>query len=553
MKTKKNFSEWMLDIFAAVMVSLFPTLCVRKFTKKSNKNAKKFLPGAEKELKAIEKLALSAEELTARVWSKDTRIALIKNHTRALLNDVSSAEELEALYAERAAVVDITKAMRAYTPSKQLLLKMLHDESYKQFMLKVVEVFPAVVSQLEAWEILGVKKDEPYKGASWDFACVLIEKLPRTWAVPFLMEVHKIAPRQRNEEALSIWQQAFEEAFKLKLDVSKLIVFMSVLNKEQYLRIVTHYDKYEDFAPYFKVLFWQLVKYLDGTSFNLATGDVQMFTGDTTDAYWRREAFRWLKIGYHLADNQSICSVILDNLKEIERRIDKAVFAQLCERISGAVTDELLRKAFKLLPSVPEYRRNLLAQALIFDRYVGTLEMFYPFTGMPEEMVSRAIDSLIEYDKFPVERMAELPADLQIDVFNKMETRAQIATIKGHLSDYFADEKAMKRLQPKAELVLFELSDYYREQKLAYIQLFKMADEVFVQMVKSCNVDKPDLLVEAHASRWGLTEAQYVALLQSRVKYVAPLVKRFVGKSEAELALLALDAKAKKESEAKEQ
>lgn len=536
MKTKRSFSAWVLDVFAAVMVTLFPMLCVEKFTKKSNKNAKKFLPGAKKELKAIETLELSARELAERVWSKETRIALLKKHNRALVNDVASAEELEALYGEHAAVIDITKALRVYTPSKQLLLKMLHDKSYELIMLQVVRNFPAVVSQLDAWEILGVKKDEPYKGTSWGFARVLIEKEPKAWAVPFMMEVHKIAPRQRNEEALSIWEQAFSEAYSLKLDLSQLIVVMSVLNKAQYTRIASHYNRYEDFSPYFKAMFSQVVKYLDGTSFNLETNDVQTFADDTTDAYWRREAFRWLQIGYCLAYNQIICDVILDNLAEIASRVDEAVYAQLCERISGVVGDSLIKKAFELLPAEQSYRRNLLEQALIFDRFGYMLEIFYPFTGMPEAMVSRAIDSLVKYDKFPVERMAELSSDLQTEVFNKMETRAQIGTLECHLSEYFADLKAMKRLQPKAEMHLFEMSDFYRSQKIAYIQFFKMADEVFLQMIKSLQVDHLAELVEAYASHWGLTEEQYIALLQSRVSNIASLVERYVGKNEDELA-----------------
>lgn len=542
MKTKKNFSAWVLDVFAAVMVTLFPMLCVKKYTKKSNKNAKKFLPGAKKELQAIEKLEFSAEALAERVWSKETRIELLKKHNRALINDVASAEELEALYGEHATVIDITKALRVYTPSRQLLLKMLHDESYGLIMLQVVRNFPAVVSQLEAWEILGVKKDEPYKGTSWGFARVLIEKEPKAWAVPFMMEVHKIAPRQRNEEALSIWEQAFSEAYSLKLDLSQLIVVMSVLNKEQYLRIVRHYGRYEDFSPYFKAMFSQVVKYLDGTSFDLTTSDVQTFADDTTDAYWRREAFRWLQIGYCLAgyclaDNQIICDVILNNMAEIKCRVDEAVYAQLCERISGVVGDSLIRKAFKLLPAEQCYRKNLLAQALMFDRFGYMLEIFYPFTGMPEAMVRQAIEKMIAYDRFPIERMAELSSDLQTEVFNKMETRAQIGTLECHLSEYFADLKAMKRLQPKAEMHLFEMSDFYRSQKIAYIQFFKMADEVFLQMIKSLKVDHLAELVEAYASRWGLTEEQYIALLQSRVSSTASLVERYVGKDEAELAL----------------
>lgn len=537
MKTKRSFSAWVLDVFAAVMVTLFPMLCVEKFTKKSNKNAKKFLPGAQKELKAIETLKLSARELAERVWSKETRIALLKKHNRELINDVASAEELEVLYMSRATVMDITKALRVYTPSRQLLLKMLHDESYRLIMLKVVEVLPSLFSQLEAWEILGVKKDEPYKGESWDVAQVLIAKAAKTWAIPFMMEVHKIAPRQRSEKALVIWDQAFEHAFKHKLDLSGLIVVMSVLNKGQYTRIASHYNRYEDFSPYFKVMFGQVVKYLDGTSFDLTTSDVQTFADDTTDAYWRREAFRWLQIGYCLADNQIICDVILDNLAEIASRVDEAVYAQLCERISGAVGDSLIRKAFKLLPAEQCYRKNLLAQALMFDRFGYMLEIFYPFTGMPEAMVRQAIEKMIAYDRFPIERMAELSSDLQTEVFNKMETRAQIGTLECHLSEYFADLKAMKRLQPKAEMHLFEMSDFYRSQKIAYIQFFKMADEVFLQMIKSLKVDHLAELVEAYASRWGLTEEQYIALLQSRVSSTASLVERYVGKDEAELAL----------------
>ena len=96
MKTKRSFSAWILDVFAAVMVSLFPTFCVKKYTKKSNKNAKKFLPGAEKELAVIDKMGFGSEDLAQRVWSKETRIQLLKRRNFALISDIQS--ELDSTY-----------------------------------------------------------------------------------------------------------------------------------------------------------------------------------------------------------------------------------------------------------------------------------------------------------------------------------------------------------------------------------------------------------------------------------------------------------------------
>lgn len=362
-------------------------------------------------------------------------------------------------------------------------------------------------------------------------AMVLINFAPQTWAVPFMHEVNKIPPHRRNQMALDVFDLAFDAAFKLKADISSLIVVMSVFNQDKYNKICKHFSEYKDFSPYFEQMFGQLVKYLDESVCNFSDRDlISPSNEDENEERWRHEAFRWLTIGYVLMPgNQQICKIILQYLPQIEKKVNQSVLEYLRDRIISSLENgKLVEDAYHLFPY--EYRETLLAKAVAVG-YSYRVELWcFPYTGISDALAERAINKLIAKGHFPVERIQELSEDLQKKAFAEMEATAQIAMLRDYdaAKSYFSDETSLRAFQPKAELFLFTMESYHGA-KHVYIKHFKMSDWTFLGLIHSLGVSYGENLVIAHATRWGLSEEQYMALLQTPFSGVAPFVKQYVG------------------------
>ena len=79
-----------VQLFAAIMRTIFPLMAVKYFTKKSNAYAELFLPSVEKQLKAIEKLELDTDQIRARVWSLQTKVARLLQQRYDLIQEIKT-------------------------------------------------------------------------------------------------------------------------------------------------------------------------------------------------------------------------------------------------------------------------------------------------------------------------------------------------------------------------------------------------------------------------------------------------------------------------------
>ena len=193
---KFNFRERMLRAYAAIMKFLAPTYCVKSLTlnythsekrgSRKNENATLFLPGVEKELKAIEKLQLGEAALKAREWSYDTRIALLKSGNFALISRINTEKELNFIVDGVSTPTEaVIEAFKVYTPSKKYLLEFLsHPDRNKLFA--VIAGAPATFDALTVWEVLNVAENQPYEGKDrWTVVQALVNAKP-SWAPKFV-------------------------------------------------------------------------------------------------------------------------------------------------------------------------------------------------------------------------------------------------------------------------------------------------------------------------------------------------------------------------------
>ena len=533
MKTKKNFGAWMLDIFAAVMVTLFPTLCVKKYTKKSNKNAQKFLPGAEKEFELISDLGFNGEELKERVWSKETRIRLLERLNYALISDIQSEEELDVVL-DRGFNQQVVAALKVYTPSKAKLEKMIHSLSQAK-LEAIIRQIPLLFRPLSAWEVLGIEQDKSCKESGyWMYAKLLIEADPKKWAVPFMREVDKIPPSQRSEQVETIFRQGFDAAFELKLDLSSLIVEMSVVYPEMYTKILDNSQLYrdEDFYPYFREMFSQLMKYLDDS-----VDDIRFGCSDgADDEHWRYEAFRWLSIGYYKAKSPAYFTCLAEKLNVLKSRLSQKAFDQLCRRLLEVVP--VAQKGDLLYQHLPaEYRPELferMVELVTESKDSKYLLPYFPFAGQSKKLAARAILTLVRAKEFPVERLSELKENLQTVAIEEMEGLSQIEALRTGEESAITDLLTTTKLYPLAECYLvgdFEHTcsvSKYGENFLLYNEHFKLSDVAFKSMLHVMGCVSREGFVLPYAKKWGISKDLYYSLLGSNFSKVAPYVKKYI-------------------------
>lgn len=523
----------MLDVFAMVITRFFPALSVKKMTKKGNKNAQKFLPGAEKEFELITDLGFNGEELKERVWSKETRIRLLERRNYALISDIQSEKELDVVL-DRASNEQIVAALKVYTPSKAKLEKMMHSLCPAKLEV-IIRQIPLLFRPLSAWEVLGVDQDKSCNESGyWAYAKLLIKADPKKWAVPFMREVDKIPPQRRSEQVQAIFRQGFDAAFELKLDMSSLIVEMSVVYPELYEKIFqeSYLHKDEEFYPYFRVMFCQLVQYLDNS-----VDDIRFGCPDGKEKlHWRYEAFRWLAIGYYRASSPAYFTLVVEKLDMLKSRLSQKAFDQLCRRLLEVVP--VAQKGDLLYQHLPaEYRPELferMVELVTESKDSKYLLPYFPFAGQSKKLAARAILTLVRAKEFPVERLSELKENLQTVAIEEMECLSQIEALRTCEESAITDLLTTTKLYPLAECYLVDDFEHtcsvskYGENFLLYNEHFKLSDVAFKSMLHVRGYVSREDFVLPYAKKWGISKDLYYSLLGSNFSKVAPYVKKYI-------------------------
>ena len=511
-------TEIFLQLHAAAVKNVFPSVAVKKYTRKSNEKANLYLPSDEKQCELAE--TMSEDELRERVWSLETRIHLLKRREYALLSDIRTEAEFRILVSEAPAPVEIVaRAMKYYTPTKAMVLQLL--DRYELQAVELIKAVPAAFDSLMPWEVLGVKVNEatPTDSECWAFAEALVAA-KASWAPKFMEELRKVVPRNLGELGKGRFKLFFERAYDAKEDISGLMLYMAVFFPGLYAKVRENYYRYDDFSSYFCKIFPQLLEKLGARQVDdllaVAVG------GELED--WA-DAYAWLSIGLSRLDNDKIYDCILSSLPKLKKQLSEVAYGQLfgllVEKAKTAHDINVLM-SYGVEAHQPSLRRKLVASASAFF-----IQHHFPFTGWEEDLAKKALWLLAGEEKIPVQRLNELTSALQTAAINAMQAQAEIAALK-------ADRLAAveHHLLPEAELFLFSQGNDYQKYKIIYLKKYKVAEATFVRLLRHeyTSYAKEFLLeqVVAYASKWGLTREQYLLILQSQIKESALALQRFV-------------------------
>lgn len=516
-----------LQLFAAIVRNFFPGWAVRHFTCKGNPNVRLYLPrSVEKQLRLIDKLKFDTDELREREWWTETKVVLLLKGNYSLLPEIRTEQEFEAIV-DSADVERVAQAMKYYTPNKAGMLRLLNR--YGLETVELIKAVPSAFDSLMSWEVLGVRVDEaaPVDDKRWALAEALVSA-KSSWAPKFMFELRKIVPQQLSEIEKGRFEHFFNRAFDAREDISELMPYMAVLFPELYAKVRENYYRYDDFSPYFRMMFPQRRKYLRGHNEvkDLCVAAVSGRLEDWADAY------AWLSIGVSRLGNARVYGCILSFLTQLKELLSTEAYIQLFGLMADNV--KLAHDVEILMNCGEEAYRTKLREKLVECGTSTFLRNQFPFAGWDEKLAKDALAVLASGDMIPVQRLNELTPVLQKAAADIMEARAQIAAVR---ADAFAAVEY--HLCPAAESVLFSLDFRSQKYKLLYIDKYKIADMTFLYMLnKEFNYveDKGNLyeLVGAYARKWGLTREQYLAILQSKIKENALSLKSFVKDEEPE-------------------
>lgn len=503
--------------------------CVKSLTLKTRKDAWRYLPGSKKELKFIDKLDLSNKEIAARLWSRETRLALLTRGGRgcALLSDVQTEEELDVVI-NSYSVNSVVKALRVYTPSNEKMCEMCRSRSIET-LVEIAKEVPSVFKTLEPFEILGAKKGDkiPATEPRWQVAVALAQRVP-FWAPEFLLQLREIVPSSLGEEGQKLMQEFFDIAFNAKANVSEMMPYFSVFQPEMYAKVRENHWDY-DIAPYFRMMFPQLLKYMKRDFCKTSFADITVVGKLTTE----EDAYAWLKIGFERITTPAVYRVLLEHLANIRAHSGEKLFKWLFDAmIADVKTGDDLLKLYAFEPEHPSFPGVIVSR--LQEDGATVVRQIFPFKGWPDKLAVKAIKVLIARNEFPVERLSELPKAVQRVALVEMESRSQIVSID---SGYTEDLIAEGPLHPAAERHLLAKEFIATEQR-AYIERVRLHESTVRWILHNSTplaLEARKDFIFCYAQKWGLTEAQYLHVLQSFIANQAPFLKKHV-KTEAEEA-----------------
>ena len=142
---------------------------------------------------------------------------------------------------------------------------------------------------------------------------------------------------------------------------------------------------------------------------------------------------------------------------------------------------------------------------------------------------------MIADNRLPLAKMQELSEDLQEFATYQMEVSAQIAALTSN--DILRNVEY--HLLPEVEIYLMLMDPRYslKYQKL-YVEKFELSEKAFNVLIHRETVKLqdqvvfPDVLVGKYAAKWGLTDEQYQALLQTPMKKYSLQWKEYIKKPE---------------------
>lgn len=516
-------------IFAAILRSFFPLIAVKYFTKKTNKHAELFLPSEAKQLWAIDKLELDTDQIRARVWSLQTKVKRLQQQHYDLLQEIKTEQEFAALV-KVGRVNIIAQAMKFYTPTQEMALRLLNK--FGLVAVELIEKSPAAFDGLKACDILGVKSNEvcPPDSPRWAFAEALITKRA-SWAPKFLEELRKMSPQQLGELGQEKFRFFFQIAYDAKENVAFLMPYMAVFFPELYAQVRANFSSYKEFAPYITKMLPAKLRSLEQgkeTFKDLPSVSVHGALEEVFDAY------AWLCIAYYRLNEPAVYELIISKMSDIKPMVSEQIYNQLLDRLIALANCPA--DVSRLLSLADDKRKQVLYREMVEEKYVTLLAAQYPFSSWEDkELIKSALRVLIADNRLPLAKLKELSEDLQKFATYQMEVSAQIAALTSN--DILRNVEY--HLLPEVEIYLMLMDPHFalKYQKL-YVDKFKLSEKAFNVLIHRETVKLqnhgafPDVLVGEYAAKWGLTEAQYQALLQTPMKKYTLQWKEYIEKPE---------------------
>jgi len=527
---KFNFRERVLRAYACIMRTLFPTHCVKSLTlnyiktkrgSRKNENADMFLPGKDKELRAIKKLQFGMEEIRQRQWSPETEIELLKQSNFALVSRIKNEAALN-IVVEHGYISPICEAMNVFTPSKGYLLNLIRHWN-KEKLFSVIEGVPSAFDSLKEWDILGVTEKQAYEGKElWAVARALVNAKPEKWAPKFIAEVMKIVPSRLNEHALAALECFVEVAIENRVDISTSTPYLMVIHPDLYVKLriaLTQEGDPKKFYPYVKLMFPQLVTKLDNNF-----GAIYAKEGPSAWARSKKklteaqEAAVWLSF----ALRPTTIDLVVDNLSAIKSRVSEKAFQSVEDDVFMFSTGTR-----EILSLMKFYKDDAQKQEELREKLLGAasphnaLRQFYPFNGWKEDQAERAVRAMAVGKTLP-EDLSALSVELQAAAIQELEIQSEMAAIGSTCLLLSDQEKLMEqKLHARSEIFLFQKDYNWHEMKAHYIISNKMEEESFRALVNFCGTGYQDdenrirKLIFLHAHNWGLSAQNYKDLMQS--------------------------------------
>lgn len=516
-------------IFAVIVRTVFPLIAVKYFTKKSNACAELFLPSVEKQLRAIEKLDLDTDQIRARVWSMQTKVKRLLQQHYDLIQEIKTEQEFAALV-NVGRVNIIAQAMKFYTPTQQMALQLL--SKFGLNAVELIEKSPAAFDGLKASDILGVKSNEVCASDSprWAFAEALVTKRS-SWAPKFLEELRKMPPQRLGELGQAKFNFFFKFAYDAKENVAFLMPYMAVFFPELYAQVRANFSSYKEFAPYIIKMLLAKLKSLEQGKVTFDDLPSVSVHGALEEVY---DAYAWLCIAYYRLNEPAVYEFIATKMSEIKPMVSEHIYNQLLDRLVALANCPA--DVSRLLSLADDKRKQVLYREMVEKKYAVLLAAQYPFSLWEDKkLVKSALRILIADNRLPLAKMQELPEDLQEFAIYQMEVSAQIDALAN--GDILKNVKY--HLLPEAEIYLMLMDPHFslKYQEL-YVDNFKMSERAFNVLIHRETVKLqndgtfPDNLVGKYAAKWGLTEAQYQALLQTPMKKYSLQWKEYIERPE---------------------
>ena len=521
------------DVFIALAKAIAPKWVISNQTKKSNPDASEWLLGYDKEMAYIEKYQPTPSEMKERLWSDRTRLEILKQENHTLVADWKREEEFMLLVdrADKLEADVFIEAINGKTPSVKLLKAMIKAMP-KSTLLNVADVKPQAFNDMRVHEVLGYDEqifllDSAEKlEKNWALAKRLVEYKPKLWAKGFL----DIIQGETSGDYQSLYTWLFYECMKQGENMVGNIsyVYSKYPVLYAYLRRCMLHKR--DVAEYVKVMLPKLMGSLTSLT------PVEPWTGaeKQDDAV---EAYYWYLIGFGRIQGGGTYPFMMGNLGKFKARLEGFEFAKLVSVLSEnacSIGDiEALLKETKKDTDIDILHERMWS---ISKGNASTIEevakKYFPFEDWKNK--GAMYRNMVVNNLMTPERLNKISdAEVRAKVIEMMQTKAQTEVLKRNdHNEWIALFDEGGKLTPEAECVMLSCHFYRSEDKKYYIKRYKLSERAFRYLLdmKPVSMSEGYSYLLAYAEAWGLTEDEYLLVLQSQYFDRAHFIVKFVKK-----------------------